>query len=99
MVEIRRGTDVIKAHCPGARAVLVGRPILWGLAVNGADGVYHVLEILRAELEQDMILAGFPQSRAFNRSLVSLSRKSALSMEKSRYEHQYLGSRRYGEEQ
>lgn len=69
---IRRGTDVVKALALGARAVLVGRPILWGLAVNGADGVYHVLELLRAELEQDMILAGMPTIASINRSLVKL---------------------------
>jgi 4-hydroxymandelate oxidase len=69
---IRRGTDVLKAIALGARAVLVGRPILWGLAVNGADGAYHVLELLRAELEQDMILAGLPTIASINRSLVKL---------------------------
>jgi isopentenyl diphosphate isomerase/L-lactate dehydrogenase-like FMN-dependent dehydrogenase len=55
---IRRGTDVLKALALGARAVLVGRPILWGLAVDGASGVLHVLELLRAELELAMALAG-----------------------------------------
>ncbi len=69
---ICRGTDVLKAIALGARAVLVGRPILWGLAVNGADGAYHVLELLRAELEQDMILAGLPTIASINRSLVKL---------------------------
>lgn len=69
---IRRGTDVLKAIALGARAVLVGRPILWGLAVNGADGAHHVLELLRAELEQDMIFAGLPTIASINRSLVKL---------------------------
>src|SRR5437016_4110917 len=46
---VRRGTDVLKALALGARAVLVGRPIVWGLAVNGEDGVREVLELLRAE--------------------------------------------------
>jgi 4-hydroxymandelate oxidase len=69
---IRRGTDVLKAIALGARAVLVGRPILWGLAVNGADGAYHVLQLLRAELEHDMILAGLPTIASINRSLVKL---------------------------
>lgn len=56
---IRRGTDVIKALALGADAVLVGRPILWGLAVNGESGAVKVLEILRAELDKGMALCGF----------------------------------------
>ena len=43
---IRRGTDILKALALGARAVLIGRPVLWGLAANGAEGAYNVLEIL-----------------------------------------------------
>lgn len=70
---IRRGTDVLKALALGARAVLVGRPILWGLAANGAEGVCHVLEILRTELELAMRLAGQPTLAGIDRSLVKLS--------------------------
>jgi 4-hydroxymandelate oxidase len=55
---IRRGTDVLKALALGARAVLVGRPALWGLAVDGEDGVVRVLELLREELDLSMALAG-----------------------------------------
>jgi isopentenyl diphosphate isomerase/L-lactate dehydrogenase-like FMN-dependent dehydrogenase len=55
---IRRGTDVLKAVALGARAVFVGRPVLWGLAVDGAAGVRGVLELLREELELAMVLAG-----------------------------------------
>src|SRR3989475_7059655 len=55
---IRRGTDVFKALAIGAEAVGVGRPILWGLALYGADGVAAVLEHLRAELTNVMRLAG-----------------------------------------
>jgi len=55
---IRRGTDVLKAIAFGADAVQIGRPILWGLAVGGSDGVRDVLEILRSELELAMALAG-----------------------------------------
>jgi 4-hydroxymandelate oxidase len=55
---IRRGSDVLKAIALGARAVLVGRPILWGLAVNGEQGVAHVLEILKRELDEAMLLCG-----------------------------------------
>ena len=55
---VRRGTDVLKALALGARAVFVGRPILWGLAVNGEEGVRHVLQILKRELELAMVLCG-----------------------------------------
>lgn len=55
---IRRGSDVLKAIALGARAVLVGRPILWGLAVNAEQGAAHILEILRRELDEAMLLCG-----------------------------------------
>ncbi len=57
---IRRGTDVCAALALGARAVLVGRPALWGLTVGGEDGARHVLELLRGELELAMTLLGCP---------------------------------------
>ncbi len=57
---IRRGTDVIKALALGAKAVLIGRPILWGLAVGGEDGVVEVLEHFRKSLHHAMILSGCP---------------------------------------
>lgn len=55
---IRRGSDVLKAIALGARAVLVGRPILWGLCVGGEQGALQVLEILRRELDEAMLLCG-----------------------------------------
>jgi 4-hydroxymandelate oxidase len=55
---IRRGTDVIKALALGATAVAIGRPVLWGLSVNGEEGVRDVLQILRRELERAMLLCG-----------------------------------------
>ena len=55
---IRRGTDVLKAIALGARAVLIGRPYVYGLAADGAAGVAHVLALLRAELEVAMTLTG-----------------------------------------
>jgi isopentenyl diphosphate isomerase/L-lactate dehydrogenase-like FMN-dependent dehydrogenase len=67
---IRRGTDVLKALALGARAVLVGRPILWGLAVNGQEGVQHVLELLRAELTLAMTLSGCQTIMSIDNSLV-----------------------------
>lgn len=57
---IRRGTDIAKALALGASAVLVGRPVVWGLTVGGAAGVQQVLEILRTELEIAMALLGAP---------------------------------------
>jgi 4-hydroxymandelate oxidase len=68
---IRRGADVLVALALGARAVLVGRPILWGLAVNGEEGVCHVLELLRAELELAMALSGRPTLTSIDRSLIT----------------------------
>ena len=56
----RRGTDVLKALALGARAVLIGRPALWGLAVDGSAGVAHVLQLLQRELDEAMALAGCP---------------------------------------
>jgi 4-hydroxymandelate oxidase len=55
---IRRGTDVLKAMALGASAVLIGRPVLHGLANAGASGVAHVLRLLRDELEIAMALSG-----------------------------------------
>jgi isopentenyl diphosphate isomerase/L-lactate dehydrogenase-like FMN-dependent dehydrogenase len=69
---IRRGTDILKALALGARAVLVGRPVLWGLAVNGADGAFSVLELLRKELELAMALSGRPMLASIDRSLLRM---------------------------
>lgn len=55
---IRRGTDIVKAVALGASAVLVGLPVIHGLAAAGAPGVAHVLHILRTELELAMVLCG-----------------------------------------
>ena len=55
---IRRGSDIFKALALGARAVLVGRPYVYGLATAGTIGVAHVIQILRAELEATMALTG-----------------------------------------
>ncbi len=67
---VRRGTDVLKALCLGARAVLIGRPILWGLAVAGEDGALGVLEALRQELDQAMALAGCARAADATRDLL-----------------------------
>ena len=71
---VRWGTDVFKALALGARAVLIGRPILWGLAVGGDVGAQRVLEILRDELSMAMALAGCADVRAIDASLVKWRR-------------------------
>ncbi|HEU4784288.1 MAG TPA: alpha-hydroxy acid oxidase [Ktedonobacterales bacterium] len=67
---VRRGTDALKALALGARAVFVGRPILWGLAVAESDGAQHALELLRDELELAMALAGRPALADIDTSVV-----------------------------
>ena len=57
---IRRGTDILKALALGARAVLIGRPALWGLTIGGADGVRDVVRHFDDELRRTMALAGVP---------------------------------------
>lgn len=67
---IRRGTDIVKALALGARAVLVGRPVLWGLAAGGEAGAANVLRLLRDELDLAMALAGAPTVADVTRDLV-----------------------------
>ena len=67
---VRRGTDVIKAVAYGAKAVLLGRPVLWGLSVGGEEGVTRVLDLLRCELDAAMALCGCPTVSAMTRDLV-----------------------------
>jgi 4-hydroxymandelate oxidase len=55
---IRRGTDVLKALAMGARAVLIGRPYLYGLAAAGGEGIARVIEILRMEFKSAMAQTG-----------------------------------------
>ncbi|MBV9309591.1 MAG: alpha-hydroxy-acid oxidizing protein, partial [Solirubrobacterales bacterium] len=68
---IRRGTDVLKALALGAQAVMIGRPVLWGLAVDGSDGARRVIEILQAELDSAQALAGAPNASSIDRSLIT----------------------------
>jgi isopentenyl diphosphate isomerase/L-lactate dehydrogenase-like FMN-dependent dehydrogenase len=68
---IRRGTDIAIALALGARAVLVGRPVVWGLAVDGADGVRRVFELLRDELLLALALLGCSSPDAVGRHHVA----------------------------
>jgi 4-hydroxymandelate oxidase len=63
---VRRGTDVLKALALGARAVMVGRPALWGLAVGGHQGARRVLEMLLTEFDLALALAGVPVAAALD---------------------------------
>ena len=69
---IRRGTDVLKALALGATAVCVARPYLYGLACFGQAGVERVIHLLRKELELNMALAGVPNLRSIDPSLVRI---------------------------
>ena len=63
---IRRGADVVKALALGAKIVMVGRPVLWGLAVDGETGVQAILEILHLELDTALALIGCPRAVDLN---------------------------------
>uniref|UniRef100_G3NMJ1 (S)-2-hydroxy-acid oxidase n=1 Tax=Gasterosteus aculeatus aculeatus TaxID=481459 RepID=G3NMJ1_GASAC len=67
---VRRGTDVLKALALGAKAVFIGRPVLWGLACQGEQGVIEMLELLQEELRLAMALSGCRSVSEVSRSLV-----------------------------
>ena len=67
---IRRGADILRALALGARAVLVGRPFMWGLAMDGSSGVDQVFRSLRTELEVDAALCGVTRLSEVPRDLV-----------------------------
>ena len=68
---VRRGSDVLKAIALGAQAVLIGRPILWGLGAAGLEGASGVLELFRKELDLAMALAGTPKISDIGPELLS----------------------------
>ena len=68
---VRRGSDIVKAICMGARAVLVGRAYAYGLAAGGQAGVARALEILQADLERTLTLLGCASVQELNPSYVS----------------------------
>jgi 4-hydroxymandelate oxidase len=66
----RRGTDILKALAFGAKGVLIGRPVIWGLAAYGAEGVQGVVEMLQTELARYMCMCGRPSLAAVDPSLI-----------------------------
>jgi 4-hydroxymandelate oxidase len=68
----RRGSDMLMALALGAGAVMIGRPLAWGLAAYGADGVQHVVELLQSELARDMAMCGRVNLKAVDRSMVKV---------------------------
>ncbi|KAI3933880.1 hypothetical protein MKX01_028206 [Papaver californicum] len=75
---IRRGTDVFKALSLGAQAVLIGRPVIYGLAAKGQQGVKRVIEMLRDELELTMALCGCCSVKDITRNHVRTERDQKL---------------------
>ena len=71
---IREGTDVLKALALGAKMVCIGRPVLWGLALDGQNGVGLTLDLLRNELDLAMALSGCIDVNSVDRNLVKLNR-------------------------
>ena len=69
---IRHGSDVLKCLALGAKAAFVGRPIFWGLSVDGQAGLSHILEIFRDELDVAMGLCGLTDVKNASPSLVSM---------------------------
>jgi L-lactate dehydrogenase (cytochrome) len=68
---VRRGSDIVKAICLGARAVLIGRAYAYGLGAAGRAGVARALEILRSDLERTLRLLGCPSVAALNYSYLN----------------------------
>jgi 4-hydroxymandelate oxidase len=68
----RRGSDILMALALGASAVMIGRPVAWGLAAYGADGVQHVVELLQSELARDMAMCGKVNLKAIDRSMIKV---------------------------
>ena len=68
---VRRGLDVLKAIALGANAVLIGRPVLWALAVDGQPGVELALNLLRQELDLAMAMAGCVNLKSITKDLLS----------------------------
>ena len=68
--DIRKGTNILKALALGTKGVMIGRPIIWGLAVAGEGGVSKVIHILKEELSMSMALSGFNSIDRINKDII-----------------------------
>ncbi|WP_163870291.1 alpha-hydroxy acid oxidase [Myxococcus eversor] len=80
---IRRGSDVVKAIAMGARACMVGRPFLYGLAANGQAGVEQALDILCAEMDRTLALLGRPRLAELDRTALRVDAPASLEPTRS----------------
>jgi 4-hydroxymandelate oxidase len=71
----RRGTDILMALVLGARGVLLARPVMWGLAAYGSEGVQSVVELLQTDLARNFALLGASNLTSLNRSMVKLHQR------------------------
>ena len=75
---VREGTDVLKALALGAKLVCIGRPVLWGLTLNGQKGVKLTLDMLQKELDLAMALSGSTDVNDIDRNLLKINCNSNL---------------------
>ena len=75
---VRRGSDVVKALCLGAKAVGIGRPYLYGLAAAGGTGVEHILQIFREEISRTLTLLGCGSIDELDRSMLTRANPSEI---------------------
>jgi len=68
----RRGSDILKGLALGARAIMLGRPVLWALAAYGSAGVQTLLGMLQTELARDMAMCGKPDLKSLDPSVVKI---------------------------
>jgi isopentenyl diphosphate isomerase/L-lactate dehydrogenase-like FMN-dependent dehydrogenase len=68
----RRGTDILMALALGAEGVLLGRPVMWGLASYGKECVQTVIEMLQSDLARNMGMLGAPNIKSLNRSMLRI---------------------------
>jgi len=71
----RRGSDIAKALAFGAKGVLLARPVMWGLAAYGADGVQSVIELLHSDLARTMGALGAPNLKSLTREMVRVHKR------------------------